>query len=129
MHNKNTKNITSLNSLLYKKSPILRNTKCQCYNDNVKKDKGRTLKEQKKMKNLERNETKKYYYEFGYFFNNKDSGSLHVITNKPLDEDDVDECVNYAYNNGLISKEYVNNIIYIEELSKKDAKEMGFNVD
>lgn len=129
MHNKNKKNITSLNSLLYKKSPTLRNIKSQYYNDNVKKDKGRTLKEKKKMKNLERNETKKYYYDFGYFFNNRDSGSLRVITNKPLDEDDVDECVNYAYKNNLISKEYVNNIIYIEELSKKDAKEMGFNVD
>lgn len=80
------------------------------------------------MKNLERNETKKYYYDFGYFFNNRDSGSLRVITNKLLDEDDVDECVNYVYKNNLIPKEYVNNIIYIEELSKKDAKEMGFNI-
>lgn len=128
MHDKNTKNITSLISLLYKKSPTLRNIKSKCYNDNVKKDKGRILKEQKKMKNLERNETKKYYYDFGYFFNNRDSGSLRVITNKLLDEDGVDECVNYAYKNNLIPKEYVNNIIYIEELSKKDAKEMGFNI-
>ena len=34
---------------------------------------------------------KKYYYDFGYFFSNKDSGSLRVTTTEPLDADDTDE--------------------------------------
>lgn len=34
---------------------------------------------------------KKYYYDFGYFFSNKDSGSLRVTTTEPLDADDTDK--------------------------------------
>lgn len=48
----------------------------------------------------------KYYYDFGYFFSNKDSGSLRVTTTEPLDADDTDGCVEYALEHNLIDEEY-----------------------
>lgn len=72
---------------------------------------------------------KKYYYDFGYFFSNKDSGSLRVTTTEPLDADDTDECVEYALKHNLIDEEYAGNIIYVEQLTKEDARDMGFDVD
>lgn len=72
---------------------------------------------------------KKYYYDFGYFFSNKDSGSLRVTTTEPLDADDTDGCVEYALEHNLIDEEYAGNIIYVEQLTKEDARDMGFDVD
>ena len=71
----------------------------------------------------------KYYYDFGYFFSNKDSGSLRVTTTEPLDADDTDGCVEYALEHNLIDEEYAGNIIYVEQLTKEDARDMGFDVD
>ena len=36
----------------------------------------------------------KHYYDFGYFFSRKDSGSLRVTTETKLDTEDIDFCVN-----------------------------------
>lgn len=72
---------------------------------------------------------KKYYYDFGYFFSNKDSGSLRVTATEPLDADDTDGCVEYALEHNLIDEEYAGNIIYVEQLTKEDARDMGFDVD
>lgn len=69
---------------------------------------------------------KKHYYLFHYFFNDKDSGSLKVMTNEQLDIDDIDACVNTALIHNLISEEYASNIDEIEELSENEAKEMNF---
>ena len=68
----------------------------------------------------------KYYYDFGYFFNRKDSGSIRVTTNEPLNADDIDACVKYTYENDLIEEDYIDNIIYVNELTKEEAIEMGF---
>lgn len=68
----------------------------------------------------------KYYYDFGYFFSRKNSGSIRVTTNEPLNVDDVDACVEYAYKNDLIEEEYIDNIIYVNNLTKEEAIEMGF---
>lgn len=68
----------------------------------------------------------KYYYDFGYFFNRKDSGSIRVTTNEPLNTNDIDACVEYAYENDLIEEDYIDNIIYVNELTKEEAIEMGF---
>ena len=68
----------------------------------------------------------KYYYDFGYFFSRKDSGSSRVRTNEPLNTDDIDACVEYAYENNLIEEDYIDNIIYVNELTKEEAIEMGF---
>ena len=72
---------------------------------------------------------KKHYYDFGYYFSNKDSGSIYIITEKLLDTDDIDECVKYVFSKKLIYKSYINNIVYIEELSEEEAKDMGINVE
>ena len=68
----------------------------------------------------------KYYYDFGYFFRRNDSGSIRVTTNEPLNADDIDACVKYAYENDLIEEDYIDNIIYVNELTKEEAIEMGF---
>ena len=68
----------------------------------------------------------KYYYDFGYFFSRKDSGSIRVTTNEPLNTDNIDVCVEYAYENDLIEEDYIDNIIYVNELTKEEAIEMGF---
>lgn len=68
----------------------------------------------------------KYYYDFGYFFSRKNSGSIRVTTNEPLNVDDIDACVEYAYKNDLIEEEYIDNIIYVNNLTKEEAIEMGF---
>ena len=68
----------------------------------------------------------KFYYDFGYFFSRKNSGSIRVTTNEPLNVDDIDACVEYAYKNDLIEEEYIDNIIYVNNLTKEEAIEMGF---
>ena len=68
----------------------------------------------------------KYYYDFGYFFSRKNRGSIRVTTNEPLNVDDIDACVEYAYKNDLIEEEYIDNIIYVNNLTKEEAIEMGF---
>ena len=72
---------------------------------------------------------KKYYYNFGYFFNRKDSGTLRIITNEFLNENDIDECIIYALKHKLIPEEYADNIIYIEGIEENEAKEMGFDIN
>lgn len=72
---------------------------------------------------------KKHYYDFGYFFSRKDSGSIMVTTLKQLDTENVDSCVDYAFKHNLIEVDYVDNINYIEELSIQEAKEMGFEIE
>ena len=67
----------------------------------------------------------KHYYDFGYFFGSKDSGSILIATDKELNVDDIDESVSYVFKQGLIDEEYIENIIYIEELSKEEYLEMG----
>lgn len=69
---------------------------------------------------------KKHYYDFGYFFSNKDSGSIRMTTSKSLDTDDIDGCVIYALKNKLMEDEYANNIVYVEELTEEEASRMGF---
>ena len=70
----------------------------------------------------------KHYYDFGYFFSRKDSGSIRVTTTEPLDTDDIDECITYASNHHLIENEYVDNIVYVSELTEQEAKDMGFEI-
>ena len=65
----------------------------------------------------------KHYYDFGYFFCSKDSGSILIAVDKELNEDDIDESVSYVFKQGLIDEEYIENIIYIEELSKEEYLE------
>ena len=67
----------------------------------------------------------KHYYDFGYFFDRRCSGSILIAVDKELDEDDIDESVSYVFKQGLIDEEYIENIIYIEELSKEEYLEMG----
>lgn len=71
----------------------------------------------------------KHYYDFGYFFSSKDSGSLRVTTTEPLDENDIDSCVEYALENDLIESEYAENIIYVNELTREEAEDMGFDME
>ena len=66
----------------------------------------------------------KHYYDFGYFFSRKDSGSLYVTADTALDTDDTDACIEYACNHSLIDKSYADNIIYVEELSESDARDI-----
>ena len=49
-----------------------------------------------------------------------------MTTNEPLNTDDIDACVEYAYENDLIEEDYIDNIIYVNELTKEEAIEMGF---
>ena len=49
-----------------------------------------------------------------------------MTTNEPLNVDDIDACVEYAYKNDLIEEEYIDNIIYVNNLTKEEAIEMGF---
>lgn len=75
------------------------------------------------------NETneKEYFYDFGYFFSHKDSGSIRVTTKNELDVDDIDSAVEYCLAHGMEDFEmYADNIVYIEELTKEEADEMGF---
>ena len=44
----------------------------------------------------------RHYYDFGYFFGSKDSGSILIAVDKELDEDDIDESVSYVFKQGLI---------------------------
>ena len=82
------------------------------------------------------NETKKtmetnnkpHYYDFGYFFNRKDSGSCRVTLMCELDTNDVDECVEIALANNALDEEFAGNIVYIEELDEEEARDMGFNI-
>ena len=72
----------------------------------------------------------KFYYDFGYFFDRKDSGSCRVTLNKKLEDvDDIDTCIEIALAEGALDEDYADNIVYVEELTKEEAKEMGFNVD
>ena len=48
-----------------------------------------------------------------------------MVADKELNEDDIDESVSYVFEQGLIDEEYIENIIYIEELSKEEYLEMG----
>lgn len=72
----------------------------------------------------------KFYYDFGYFFNRKDSGSCRVTLNKKLEDiDDVDACVEVALAEKALDEDFADNIIYVEELTFDEAKEMGFDID
>lgn len=68
-----------------------------------------------------------HYYDFGYFFDRKHSGSIRITTTEVLDTDDVDECIKYAVEHNLFEPEYADNIIYVNELTESDAKDMGFD--
>jgi hypothetical protein len=68
----------------------------------------------------------KHFYDFGYYFSRKDSGSIRVTTNEALDTDDVNSCIEYAYKNNLLEEEYVDNILYVDELTENEARDMGF---
>jgi hypothetical protein len=72
--------------------------------------------------------TMKYYYDFGYFFDRKHSGSIEIITDEELDTENIDECVNYAITNGLLEDEYIDNIIYVTRLTEQEARDMGFEI-
>lgn len=69
---------------------------------------------------------KKHYYEFVYFFSNKDSGSIYIATNSPLDVFYTDECIDYAYKHGLLDKEFIDNIVSVDEIDESDAKHLAF---
>lgn len=69
---------------------------------------------------------KKHYYDFMYFFSTKDSGSIHVITDTQLDIDSIEDCVEYAIKHHLIDKMYAQNIINVDELTRTEAIERGF---
>lgn len=71
----------------------------------------------------------KYYYDFGYFFNRKDSGSIVVGLTEKLDTDDVDSCIEIALKNNQIDASYASNVVYVEELTEEEAIEMGFKVE
>ena len=70
-----------------------------------------------------------HYYDFGYFFDRKDSGSCYVKLMFELDDlDDIDECVEIALANNALDEEYAGNIVYIEELSEEEARDFGFDI-
>lgn len=69
---------------------------------------------------------KKHYYEFVYFFSKKDSGSIYIATDTTLDVFCTDECIDYAYKHGLLDKEFINNIISVDEIDEVDAKHLAF---
>ena len=72
----------------------------------------------------------KFYYDFGYFFNRKDSGSCRVTLSVDLgDNIDVDEAVSVALKEGALDEEFADNIIYVESLTKEEAIEMGFDIE
>lgn len=70
----------------------------------------------------------KYYYDFGYFFNRKDSGSCRVTLNIDLGDSniDTDEAVNLALKAGQLDEEISDNIVYVKKLTEKEARDMGF---
>lgn len=65
-----------------------------------------------------------FIYEFHYFFNRKDSGSIFVGFNKELDENDQDGCIEIAVEVGALDTSYADNIDYVEQLDFLEAKEM-----
>lgn len=69
-----------------------------------------------------------HYYDFGYFFDRKDSGSCRVMLPYELDTDDIDECVTIALANNALDEDYADNIVYVEELSEDEARDMGFPI-
>ena len=70
-----------------------------------------------------------HYYDFGYFFNRKDSGSCMVKLMFELDNlEDIDECVEIALANNALDEEYAGNIVYIEELTEEEAIDFGFEI-
>lgn len=74
-------------------------------------------------------DTNKFYYDFGYFFSRKDSGSCRVTLSVDLGDDpDVDDAVDTALKEGALDEEYADNIVYVTKLTTEEAKEMGFVV-
>lgn len=73
---------------------------------------------------------KKYYYDFGYFFSRKESGSCRVTLDVDLGDSDidVDEAISVALKAGELDEEYADNIVYVTKLSEQEAKEMGFEI-
>ena len=72
---------------------------------------------------------RKFYYDFGYFFNRKDSGSCCVTMDVELDVYNMEECVRIALEKGALDEEYADNIVYVEELTEDEARDMGFFED
>lgn len=62
------------------------------------------------------------FYDCGYFFHKKDSGSIFVAA--PASLIDEDEIVDYAVENGIMDDEYADNIIYVEEIDKEEYFEV-----
>lgn len=74
-------------------------------------------------------ERTKCYYDFGYFFDAKNSGSIRVTLDEDLDEDiDISDAIELALESGELDEEYADNILYIDKLSPLEASEMGFDV-
>lgn len=69
----------------------------------------------------------KYVYDFGYFFNRKDSGSIFLAFDKQLDTEDVDECIEIACKAGVLMDEYASNIVYVTELTEDEVGE--YNIE
>lgn len=72
---------------------------------------------------------KPHYYDFGYFFDRKDSGSCRVTLMWELNTDDIDECVEIALANNALDEEFAGNIVYVEELTIDEARDMGFEIE
>lgn len=70
----------------------------------------------------------KYYYDFGYFFSRKDSGSCRVTLDIDLGDGDIDtdEAVNLALKAGQLDEEISDNIVYVNKLTEEEARDMGF---
>lgn len=64
-----------------------------------------------------------HYYDFGYFFGRKDSGSCYVKLMCELNTDDIDTCVEIALRNNALDEEFAGNIVYIEELTEEEARD------
>ena len=45
-----------------------------------------------------------------------------------LDTDDIDECVTIALANNALDEDYADNIVYVEELTEDEARDMGFPI-
>lgn len=58
------------------------------------------------------------FYDCGYFFNRKDSGSIFVVAPASLSDDD--DIIDYAVENGIMDDEYADNIVYVEEIDEEE---------
>ena len=74
-------------------------------------------------------ERTKHYYDFGYFFDAKNSGSCRVVLSEELEEDiDIADAINMALDEGSLDEDYADNILYVDHLSPLEASDMGFEV-